>query len=365
MTYAYVFGPVASSRLGLSLGLDLLGRRICSMDCLYCEVGQTDVHTLERAPWVPAGVILDELAHWAASATTLPDHVTLGGSGEPCLNSDLAAIIAGCRRILPGIPVAVLTNATLLDRADVRADLCLADVVLPSLDSLVEREFRRINRTCEGVTAASVAAGIRTFAQEYTGRIWLEILLVEGINDSTENLDLLHHYVREIAPDRVDVTTLSRPGTWSGARPVSAATLTRWRDTLTPLCRKAGPAHDAGSAAAPHTSQAPRSKPHGKATGKPPESAAGFAAASTTTAIHAPASPDAATLENAILQTLRRRPQTAAQLALALTCPEKAVNAALDGLHLRGCIRHAEEAALSRDAAGEPFWTLGDTQSGH
>ncbi len=103
MPLAHVFGPVASGRLGRSLGLDLLGGRVCSMDCLYCEVGATDVHTCERAPYVPARVLLDELARWRdAEAAIRLDHVTLGGSGEPCLNSDLARIIAGCRDILPG-----------------------------------------------------------------------------------------------------------------------------------------------------------------------------------------------------------------------------------------------------------------------
>lgn len=340
MTYAYVFGPVASSRLGRSLGLDLLGRRICSMDCLYCEVGPTDILTLERAPWVPAAVLLDELARWAAENGDRPDHVTLGGSGEPCLNSEIAEVIAGCRRILPGVPVAVLTNATLLDRADVRADISGADVVLPSLDSLVESEFRRVNRTCCGLTARAVAEGIRSFASGFSGRIWLEVLLVAGVNDSAENLALMRDYVRRLAPDRVDVTTLSRPGTWPDARPVDRATLAAWRAELQPLAQATGAATadmPQGGLNAPEA-ECPR---QGEAAGRPVDG----------------------DLAEAMAVSLRRRPQTAGQLARALAQPHEDARIALEALARAGRIRPVE-GALTHDDTGEVFWTAVDVHTG-
>lgn len=231
MAYRYVFGPVFSGRLGLSLGLDLLGSRICSMDCVYCEVGATTDLTVTRAPYVPAIDILTELEAWAAEGHET-EYVTLGGSGEPCLNSEIAEVIAGIRRILPGKQVAVLTNATHLTDGQVREELQGADIVLPSLDSLVLSEFRRINRAAKTVAPLDIAQGLLTFRKEYFGKIFLEVLLAAGYNDSDENLTLLTEFVSKLRPDRVDVTTLSRPGTLDGAKAVNAEVLAKWRETL-------------------------------------------------------------------------------------------------------------------------------------
>lgn len=231
MAYRYVFGPVYSGRLGLSLGLDLLGCKACSMDCVYCEVGATTELTLTRRVYAPARDILRELEDWASRGLET-QYVTLGGSGEPCLNTDMGAVIEGVRRILPGKQVAVLTNSTLLPDPEVRRQLLGADAVLPSLDTLVENEFRRINRACPGLSPLDIAEAMLTFRAEYNGRILLEILLAAGYNDSEENLALLKDFVSRLRPDRVDVTTLSRPGTLEAARAVDSETMARWREAL-------------------------------------------------------------------------------------------------------------------------------------
>lgn len=237
MSYTYIFGPVQSGRLGLSLGLDLLGEAICSMDCAYCEVGATSVLTMERRAWVPARVILDELAHWAAQGRET-EYVTLGGSGEPTLNTEFGDVIRGVREILPGKPVAVLTNSSLMELPEVRRDLRLADVVLPSLDTLVPQEMRRLNRCAPGLGPENVARGLLEFRREFGGAIFLEILLARGYNDSEENLGLLKEFVPRLDPDRVDVVTLTRPGTLDSARAVDAATMERWRAALGAHARK-------------------------------------------------------------------------------------------------------------------------------
>ncbi|MGE4292106.1 MAG: radical SAM protein [Desulfovibrio sp.] len=231
MAFTYIFGPVMSGRLGLSLGLDLLREKICSMDCAYCEVGATSTLTLERRAWVPAQDILDELTQWAAQDRDT-EYVTLGGSGEPTLNTEFGAVIRGVREILPGKPVAVLTNSTLMHLPEVRRDLCLADVVLPSLDTLVPQEMRRLNRCVPGLGPQTIAQGLLDFRQEFSGAIFLEVLLARGYNDSEENLRLLSEFVPRLDPDRVDVVTLSRPGTLDSAKAVDAATLERWRSAL-------------------------------------------------------------------------------------------------------------------------------------
>lgn len=324
------------------------------MDCLYCEVGATDVHTCERAPYVPATVLLDELARWRDAETAkhgptpggtnpaaLVDHVTLGGSGEPCLNSDLARIIAGCRDILPGVPVAVLTNSTLLHRDDVRADLAGADVVLPSLDSLVEAEFRALNRPCKGVTARGVADGLLGFARGFGGRIWLEVLLARGINDTADNLALLRDYVRQLAPHRVDVTTLSRPGASPRALPVGRDVLSLWSDELNMAagCPQAAPAG------------------HGPTVTVPDDGSRRAANAKDAEAPVPPVLSKMGTeaLQEAVLRSITRRPQTAPQLAKALGAPLDAVRRALDGLTARGACAPVAETALPRDTDGEIF----------
>jgi len=232
MTFKYVFGPVMSGRLGRSLGLDLLGGRVCSMDCVYCEVGATRNLTLERKPYVPAKDILDELAEWKAAKLATPDAITLGGLGEPSLNSEMAEVITGARELFPDTDIAVLTNASLMTDELVRHELALADVVLPSLDSLVDDEFSKVNRPCEGVTPAAIAAGLLEFKKEFKGKIFLEILLAKGINDSDVNLGKLKDFCKRLAPDRVDVVTLTRPGTIKGVRPVDGEVISRWRKAL-------------------------------------------------------------------------------------------------------------------------------------
>ncbi|GAU07928.1 radical SAM protein [Desulfoplanes formicivorans] len=232
MDFNYIFGPVPSGRLGRSLGLDLLGRPICDFDCLYCEVGKTRVHTLARQPWVRAEAILTELENWLSLGLPRPEYITLGGKGEPCLNSEMAAVIQGVHRLAPDIPVAVLTNGTLLGNPEVQQALKEAQVVLPSMDTLIEQEFVRLNRPCPGLDLEAIRTGILEWGAGYGGAIYLEILLVAGINDSEANLQAMGPFCKALAPDRIDVVTMTRPGAFSVARPVDQATLDRWRQVL-------------------------------------------------------------------------------------------------------------------------------------
>jgi len=303
VAFRFVFGPVRSGRLGLSLGLDLLGDAICSFDCVYCEVGPTRVLTTERAAYVPARDILDELSRWwegvGSGPAGRPDVITLGGQGEPCLNSEIGDIIAGVRRIAPGVPVAVLTNSAHLADPGVRRDLAGADMVLPSLDTLVPREMARLNRACAGLDPEVLARGLLDLRAGFAGRLYLEVLLAAGYNDTAGNLEALREFVPRLRPDRVDVVTLSRPGTLPGVRPVDAAVLETWRAAL-------------GGAAGPEQTR----REHQQAG----DWAAGPAAG-----------PDADPAALVLASTLRR-PQTAEQLAAALRLPRPRVQAVLEDL---------------------------------
>ena len=168
-----VFGPVCSGRLGLSLGLDLLGAKICSFDCLYCEVGPTRCFTLERRPYVSAGQVLSELEDFLRQDHPGFEVITLGGMGEPTLNSDLAGIIKGARELAPGVPVAVLTNSSLMSDKAVRQELGLADMVLPSMDSLEPSEYLRLNRPVSGLRLADIRQGLLDFRKDFAGLLRL------------------------------------------------------------------------------------------------------------------------------------------------------------------------------------------------
>lgn len=232
MGYRHVFGPVTSGRLGRSLGLDLLGGTVCSLDCLYCESGPTTRLTLERREWVPVADLLDELHAWKQAGHVPPEVITLGGAGEPTLHDGIPAIAAGARRLFPGLPVAILTNSTLLSDPAARRDLLDLDLVLPSMDALTPAAFRRLNRPHPRLDLQAMAQGLLDFRAEFAGVLRLEVLLCQGVNDDEENLALLRDYVARLRPEAVDVTTLSRPGAHAGARAVPPETLARWREAL-------------------------------------------------------------------------------------------------------------------------------------
>ncbi|SMP73995.1 Wyosine [tRNA(Phe)-imidazoG37] synthetase, radical SAM superfamily [Desulfonatronum zhilinae] len=318
MQFKTLYGPVRSGRLGLSLGVDLLGKRICSLDCVYCEVGPTRVLTMERRPYMPARVILDELQAWKRDQMPRPEVVTLGGLGEPCLNTELEEIIAGSRAIFPDIPVAVLTNSTLLHDPVVRRELSGAAIVLPSLDTLVPAEFIRINRPCQGGDLERITSGLLDFRAGFSGRIFLEILLNRGINDTPENLALLRDFLPRLRPDRVDVVTMTRPGASPLAEAVDHQTLTTWRTALQ------------GTIATQEDEQAAVIQDQTQDLAQ--DSAQDSAQVLATEA-----------QRELVLNSLRRRPQTIDQVREALGLEPAQIRTVFADLTARGAIRHAHE----------------------
>lgn len=227
----YLFGPVNSRRLGLSLGIDLLTTKTCTLDCIYCEVGRTEIHSCERQEYTPTAEIIAELDQLLArqdkSLQDKPiDVFTITATGEPCLHSGLGEIIEYIKTHT-GKPVAVLTNGTLLHRADVRQELQGADIVIPSLDSAREESFRRLDRPAHCVVLEQVISGTAQFCQEFHGKVWLEVLLSQGINDSDEDIAALALAIGEIKPDLVQLNTVVRPPLESYAKPLSEQELQR------------------------------------------------------------------------------------------------------------------------------------------
>ena len=215
---AHLFGPVPSRRLGRSLGVDLIPPKTCPYDCIYCEVGATTHQTGKRFSYQTENII-GELENYLEDLPQPPDIITLAGSGEPTLNLGLGRIIRVIKE-MSQIPVAVLTNGALLYLPEVRHELAAADIVLPSLDSAREETYRLINRPLPGLSLESLLEGLTSFRQEYRGRIWLEVMLLKGLNDTDEELTLLRQALTKIAPDKIQLNTAVRPVVESAARPL-------------------------------------------------------------------------------------------------------------------------------------------------
>lgn len=224
--YKHLFGPVPSRRLGMSLGVDLIPHKICSLNCVYCECGSSTLLTSERKEYVPLEEVYRELTGFF-KVNPDPDHITFSGAGEPTLHSRLGEVIGFLKELRPAIPVAVLTNGTLLSDPGVRKELMKADLVLPSLDAATEKSFRRINRPLGRLTLESYVEGLVRFSREFEGQIWMEVLVLPGYNDDAENIDALKEALQKINPHRIQLNTLDRPGTVKGLKAASRPELER------------------------------------------------------------------------------------------------------------------------------------------
>jgi len=219
----YLYGPVPSRRLRRSLGVDIVPFKICTLDCLYCQLGRTSQKTIERSEYVPVKPVLDELKSLAARGLEA-DFITISGSGEPTLNSRLGELIDGVKKITE-IPVAVLTNGTLLYRDDVRAECARADVVLPSLDAGDEKTFRKINRPHADISIEKLITGLSAFRNEFAGRIWLEVFLLDGLNTGAEQIAQIRDAIERICPDKVQLNTAVRPTAEPGLKRLTPESL--------------------------------------------------------------------------------------------------------------------------------------------
>jgi wyosine [tRNA(Phe)-imidazoG37] synthetase (radical SAM superfamily) len=208
--YQYLYGPVPSRRLGRSLGIDLVPHKICTYDCLYCQIGSTTEKTLFRREYVPVNEILEELKRFLKEEASSTDHLSMTGSGEPTLHSQIGLMIEEIKTIT-SIPVAVITNGSLLYRDEVRQDLLHADIVLPSLDAVSSEAFLKINRPHPDFSIEKVIEGMVDFRKIYKNQIWLEILFCKGVNDSQSELTLMKDAIDRIKPDEIHLNTVVRP----------------------------------------------------------------------------------------------------------------------------------------------------------
>jgi len=233
----YVFGPVASRRLGISLGVDIIPYKTCTLDCIYCECGKTTDLSLERRHFEDPQIILDEVRTITQTDNKI-EYITFSGSGEPTLNLDIGNIVRGIKEFC-SIPIAILTNGTLLYREDVRRDILQADLVLPSLDAVTPSAFAQVSRPHKDLDIGTIIQGLIDFRQVFPGKIWLEVFLAKGINDNDSELEKIADTIRLIQPDKVQLNSLDRPPAYEGVGPVQIdrleAIVRMWKNLSMPV----------------------------------------------------------------------------------------------------------------------------------
>lgn len=205
---SYVFGPVPSRRLGMSLGVDLVQPKTCTFDCLYCQVGRTTFKTVKTGPFVPVREVIAEIEESLLSSA--PDAITLAGSGEPTLHSEIDQMIALIKD-KTDTKVALLTNGSLFWVEKIRHHVLRADIVMPTLSSAFDDTFRTIHRPHPELELRAIVDGLKMLRQEYRGGLFLEIVFLAGINDTEREVEGLKALIGQISPDKVQLNTVVRP----------------------------------------------------------------------------------------------------------------------------------------------------------
>lgn len=208
---SYFYGPVYSRRLGFSLGVDLFPEKTCSFDCVYCQLGPGKKKLIRRVSGVNIPELKQELKAIVSKKPRI-DFITISGSGEPTLHKNLDKIIKAIKAVSRGkYPLCVITNSSLLYRNKVREELKPADVIIPSLDAITLKTFRNINKPHVGINPKKLLGGLIKLRREFKGKIWLEVMLVKGVNDSLSEAKKFREIIKRINPDKLQLNLPVRP----------------------------------------------------------------------------------------------------------------------------------------------------------
>jgi len=238
--FNYVYGPVPSRRLGRSLGVDLVSCKICTYDCVYCQLGRTTEKTVERREYVAIDEVVAELKA-KLSAGSAPDYISLAGSGEPTLNLRIGELI-GKIKGLTRITVAVLTNGSLLWKREVQDALMEADLVLPSLDAGDAHLFRHVNRPHPGIEFHAMVEGLAEFTERFPRSVWLEVFLLAGVTGIDSEVKKIAALAERISPEKIQLNTVSRPPCEEFAYAVSANQMEAFTSLFHPPAEVISPA---------------------------------------------------------------------------------------------------------------------------
>jgi wyosine [tRNA(Phe)-imidazoG37] synthetase (radical SAM superfamily) len=235
----YVYGPVNSRRLGFSLGITLTPPKICNLNCVYCQLGSTVKQLNERKEYIPIEEIYNELKLWLENnpeeAKKL-SFITFSGSGEPTLNSKIGELIEKIKKIT-NLPIAVITNSSLLGDSFVRKDILLADLIIPSLDAVTPEVFAKIDRPHQDIKIDQIISGLISLRKEFPGKIWLEVMLIQGINDDLRHIKKLKAVIDEIMPDKIQLNSPVRSTAEPDILPVEKDKLTKIKEILGDRCQ--------------------------------------------------------------------------------------------------------------------------------
>ncbi len=215
----YVFGPVKSRRFGLSLGIDLSPEaKSCNFDCLYCELKKRPpVNSIQKEPSVDQ--IIEEVEKYLKE-NSYPDVITVTSNGEPTLFSDLETLVSSLNLIKGRSKTLILTNGSTIYRTDIQKILKNFDIVKVSIDSVKEKTFKKIDRPLKGISVSNIVEGLKDFRRIYNGELVIEVMVLEGINDSKEEMSEIAKVLKDIKPDRIDLGTVDRPPAYN-VKPVS------------------------------------------------------------------------------------------------------------------------------------------------
>lgn len=210
----YLFGPIWSRRLGKSLGINLTPYKTCNLNCVYCECGLTSVLTMERKEYVPHEEVIENLARYRESTRfreNPPSYLTFAGFGEPTLNSSLGKIIHFIKQHFPENRLALITNGTLLGHfPEIEEEIQEVDLIIPSLDAGREDTFERINRPHPMVDFGKYVEGLLNLRKYFQRDIWLEVFIVEGLNDAPREVEALRRIIERMLPNEVHINSLDR-----------------------------------------------------------------------------------------------------------------------------------------------------------
>ncbi len=232
--YRHIFGPVLSRRLGLSLGIDLIRHKTCTLNCVYCECGRTTILTDKRDEYINTSEIIAELSDFLKNLPHL-DYLTFSGSGEPTLHSGIGEIINFIKTTYPHYKVALLTNGTLFNDDKLIEEVKRADLIIPSLDAATQEVFEKINRPASGMKIENVISGLIKLRKNYPGLIYLEIFIAPGFNDSESEISHIAEAAKRIRPDKIQLNSLDRPPAVQGIKKAEYKDLLRIASFFEPV----------------------------------------------------------------------------------------------------------------------------------
>ena len=232
--YKHVFGPVPSRRLGISLGVDLVVSKSCNLNCIFCECGATKKIQLERQRFKDMNEILEEIS--TVLKDIKPDYITFSGSGEPTLSLDLGNISRAIKEDLKYQgKICLITNSLLLADENLMKELEYIDLIVPTLNTLTQDIFEKIVRPDYRTSVEEIRKGfINLNKSNYKGKIWIEIFILENINDSDKNFVDIANFLKSenIRYDKIQLNTIDRVGAERDLKAISFEKISRAKKIL-------------------------------------------------------------------------------------------------------------------------------------